>query len=99
MDFKIDTNRIYYKNDEKELAYIELAYTPDGLVVFEKVFVDPLLRGQGIASKIMNFAADYFLKENITVVPMCSYANTWYMRHENYSKGAKMPDDGPRCKL
>ena len=99
MDFTIDNNKIYYKKEDKELAYIDLDYTPDGLVVLEKVFVDPELRGLGVASKLMAFAANYFSEEKITVVPMCSYANAWYQRHEEYLKGAKMPEDGPRCKL
>lgn len=99
MKFDINSKKVFYKEDDKELAYIELDYTPDGMVVFEKVFVDPELRGQGVASQIMTFAADHFRKENITVVPMCSYANTWYLRHEDYLEGVFMPENGPRCKL
>ena len=44
MDFTIEKNKIYYTKDNQELAYILLDYTPDNLVVFEKVFVDPQLR-------------------------------------------------------
>ncbi len=99
MDFTIEKNKIYYTKDNQELAYILLDYTPDNLVVFEKVFVDPQLRGQGVASKIMQFAADYFKEKNMKVVPMCSYANSWYLKHEEYLIGAKMPEDGPCCKL
>ncbi|MGD1822372.1 MAG: GNAT family N-acetyltransferase [Pleomorphochaeta sp.] len=99
MEFIIENDKIFYSENGNELAYILLDYTPDGLVVLDKVFVDPSLRGQGIASKIMTFAADYFKKEKITVVPLCSYAHTWYLRHEDYSDGIKMPEEGPRCKL
>lgn len=99
MNFEINNEKIFYSVDNKELAYILLDYTSDGLVVLEKVFVDPSLRGQGIASKIMEFAAEYFKNKKIITVPMCSYANTWYLKHKDYLEYAKMPEDGPRCKL
>ncbi|NCD06142.1 MAG: N-acetyltransferase [Spirochaetia bacterium] len=99
MIFNIEEKKINYIVDNIELAYIDLDFTPDGLVVFEKVFVDPQLRGQGVAGQIMKFAADYFLEKKVTVVPLCSYANTWYLKNKDYLLGAKMPEDGPRCKL
>jgi len=99
MEFLVEKNKINYKENGKELAYVLLDYTPDELVVLEKVFVDQSLRGQGIASKIMQFTADYFKDEKRVVVPLCSYANTWYLKHEDYMDFVKMPEDGPRCKL
>lgn len=99
MNFTIEDNKIVYRNEGNTLAYISLDFTPDGLVILEKVFVDPSLRGQGVAGKIMTFAAKHFKDEKIQVVPLCSYANAWYLKHDEYLEYAKMPEDGPICKL
>lgn len=41
----------------------------------------PALRGTGAAGKLMQNIADHAQAENLTIIPICSYAATWLKRN------------------
>ena len=43
--------------------------------------VPPDLEGQGIAGKLVRAALDYARKQNLRVVPACSYVHNFMRRH------------------
>lgn len=82
MEWIYEKERIYSKNEEgKVIAEAILKEKSNGEMDIEHVFVDSSLRGQGIASKIMEVVSEHLRKEGIKTTATCSYANTWL--HKN----------------
>ncbi len=65
----------------------KLDYIEDGKnFVITHVGVDPSLRGQGVAARIVQVSLEYARKHNLRVVPMCSYAAAYIRRHPEYNE-------------
>jgi predicted GNAT family acetyltransferase len=54
--------------------------------VITHVGVDPSLRGQGVAGRIVEVSLAYARKNDLRVVPMCSYAAAFIRRHPEYAE-------------
>lgn len=65
-----------------KLDYIE----DDKNFVITHVGVDPSLRGQGVAGRIVQVSLEYAQHRNLRVVPMCSYAAAYIRRHPEYAE-------------
>jgi uncharacterized protein len=65
-----------------KLDYIE----DDKNFVITHVGVDPSLRGQGVAGRIVEVSLEYARSHNLRVVPMCSYAAAYIRKHPEYAK-------------
>ena len=50
--------------------------------MIDHTFVDPSLRGQGIAGKLMGKVIEMAREEGYKLVPVCSYAVAYFRRHE-----------------
>lgn len=62
----------------------------NGEVDIEHTYVNPLLRGKGVAGKMMEVVAEYLRKKSLKATATCSYANIWLKKHwESYSDIAK----------
>ncbi|MFA6791417.1 MAG: GNAT family N-acetyltransferase [Candidatus Izemoplasmatales bacterium] len=48
------------------------------------VYVDPSLRGQGIASELMALAYHHLKDRNRLIVAKCPYAIDWFKKHPEY---------------
>lgn len=82
MDFKIEENRIYIENEEgKILAEIEYEKIENNKYSIYHTFVDEVLRGQGIASKLVEKAVAEIKKKGGEPVATCSYAKAWLEKH------------------
>ncbi|TDM00707.1 GNAT family N-acetyltransferase [Macrococcus carouselicus] len=70
MEIKQAGNRFYI--DDKA----EITFYPEGekTIVINHTFVDPSLRGQGIAKQLVDKVIDYARENNLVIVPLCSYA-------------------------
>ena len=65
----------------------KLDYIEDGKnFVITHVGVQPELRGQGIAGKIVQVGLEYAKARSLRVVPMCSYAAAYIRRHPEYAE-------------
>ncbi|WP_161879002.1 GNAT family N-acetyltransferase [Alkalibacterium sp. MB6] len=79
MEFVKGTNRFYKEEDGKLLA--EVTFVDQGdVVAIDHTFVDPSLRGQGIAEKLVDRVVEEMEKENKKIVPVCPYVVTLFDR-------------------
>lgn len=80
-----DKNAIRLVNDAGTvLGHVEFAKDADGVYDISHTVVDPSLRGQGAAGKLVRAAADVIRSEGATTRATCSYAASWLARHDDY---------------
>ncbi|MBP1756170.1 MAG: hypothetical protein H6Q59_2568 [Firmicutes bacterium] len=86
MEFIQEENKIYL-NDENNhmLAVVTFPKLQDNMVNIDHTFVDPSLRGQGVAGKLMEAAVAYFRSNGLKAKPTCSYAVKWFSEHPEYN--------------
>lgn len=84
MDFITEKDRIY-ATDPSGNVIAEVTFpTKNGVSTIDHTFVDPSLRGEGIAGKLVKLAADKILAEGNKIAATCSYADVWFKRHPEY---------------
>jgi len=93
MDWKYEKGRIFY-NDEKGELMAEATYVDLGnkIIDIDHVYVNPVLRGQGVAEKVMKEVVCFLKKEGIKANATCSYANSWLKKNRD-EYAAIMTDD------
>ena len=80
--FKTEANRIFLSDDAgKTIAEITFCETSPGTYTIDHTFVDSSLRGQGIASKLVEATVKEILSRNCKVAATCSYAKKWLEEH------------------
>ena len=83
MDLKKEENRIYLDDENgKVLAEIEFEKLEDNNYNIYHTFVDELLRGQGVASKLVEAAVNEIKARGGKVKATCSYAKAWLEKHK-----------------
>lgn len=55
-------------------AYIRFSFRDENTISVDTTFVDPKLRGQGVAGKLTQKVAELAIEEGYKVIPVCSYA-------------------------
>lgn len=86
LDFKYESNRIFAEDSNgKLLAEITFPTIQDGLVDLSYVFVDPSLRGQGIADQIVRAAIAEIRKRGVKAIATCPYVRGWFDRQPDES--------------
>lgn len=84
MELQYQPQRIWLEDaDGKLLAEVTFPIA-EGVATINHTFVDASLRGQGIAGKLMQAAADYLKENGRKIHPTCSYAVSWFQTHEAY---------------
>jgi len=87
MNWKYEDGRIF-STDEKGELMAEVTYVNQGAgtIDIDHVYVNPALRGQGVAGKAMIVVTEYLKKNGLKATASCSYANTWFTKNrEQYS--------------
>ena len=56
----------------------------EGVVEIKRVYVSPILRGQGVAHEMMLEAYKTIKDKKLKVIPSCKYASVWFKRHPEY---------------
>ncbi len=74
-------NKIVYKVGGIEKGVLEFRVVGRQADIYH-TYVDDDLRGQGIASKLVEMAFDYFEKNGYEVRCSCSYAKNWAIKHD-----------------
>ena len=81
MDFILEKNKIYYlDNSGKLLAEITYIDLDDSTVEADHTFVDPSLRGQGVAEKLVEALVEEIQKQDKKIKPTCSYVVKLFQR-------------------
>ncbi len=81
MEF-VKNGNSFLKNDESGKMIAEVTYVPSGedKVILDHTFVDPSLRGQGIAAQLVDKVVEEMEKEGKKIVPLCPYAKELFDR-------------------
>ena len=86
MEFISESGRIYAENDNGEVV-AEITYTVnDGIATINHTFTDDSLRGQWIAGKLVQTAAEQIIKNGYKLRATCSYAVSWLNKHPEYKQ-------------
>lgn len=64
-----------------KLSEITWYHRADGTRVLDHTFVPPALNGQGLAATLTEAALTLAQKDQVRVVPQCSYVARWVERH------------------
>jgi predicted GNAT family acetyltransferase len=64
----------------------ELNYETEGGTTIDiyRTYVDPALRGKGIAQELMKKAVDFAESDGLAVRPTCSFAVSFFRGHDEY---------------
>ena len=74
MEIKHIENKGFFISDEKGEVIAELTYKKEGNKLnFDHTYVSRLMRGQGIAEKLLDAGVEYAEKNGYKIVPVCSY--------------------------
>lgn len=68
-----------------EIAGFAEYFDDDGYRQFPHTEVDPSLRGQGLAGKLVGFALTATREEGLKADPICPYVATFIQRHPSYA--------------
>lgn len=75
MTFTYETNKISYVMDGEELAWITFPSNESGTVWdINHTFVDPSLRGQGIANQLLAEVVRLATEQQVGLKPTCPFA-------------------------
>lgn len=84
MEFLEEKDRIYAEDDKGNVIAEVTFPTEDGVSTIDHTFVDPSLRGGGVAGQLVQLAADKILSEGNKIAATCPYAVAWFKRHPEY---------------
>ena len=84
MNFIKEEKEIYLLDEQhKKVAFITFPLE-NGYYHLDHTYVDDCLRGQGIASKLVNLVMQEARAHHRMVYITCSYARTWIQHHKEY---------------
>jgi predicted GNAT family acetyltransferase len=88
MDLKLKkASNGYYVGDSAQEAVARITYVtkePD-IIIIDHTFVDPSLRGQGIALKLVDEMVKFARDHKKKIIPVCSYAVKVLERDPKYN--------------
>jgi hypothetical protein len=103
MDWIFENGRIYSIDENKELlAETTYTYKANGDVVIDHTWVSPLLRGKGVAGKMMEAVAGFLREHSLKASATCSYANAWLKKNRKaYADiiSDNFDDEATACKM
>lgn len=84
MNYIYEDHRVYVKDDqEKVIVNATFPFIEPGVVNVDHTYVDPALRGQGIASQLMQHVYQYAKTKGYKMVATCPYAVVWFKKHKD----------------
>lgn len=103
MDWIFEEGHIYCsKQNGGILAEATFYYKNDGLIDIDHTYVDPNMRGQGIAGELMKAVSDYIRKKGVKATASCSYASAWLKKNiDEYSDiiSEELNDESMSCRI
>lgn len=74
-----------FQNEQEQSVIAEIEWTEtDGQMVMTHTYVSDQLRGQGVAKKLLDRAADYAREHDLKMKPVCSYVVSAFERSNEY---------------
>ena len=98
MEYIIEENRIYAKNDDgKIVAEIDFEKVDENTYNIYHTFVDESLRGQGIANELVTRAYKEITEvRKSKVTATCSYVSKWLEKNKNKEENIEKMNKKPR---
>ena len=85
MIFQHEANRIFATSPSGS-TLAEVTFPASGGVAdINHTFVDPSLRGQGMADKLLSSAVTQIRSDGLKALPTCPYAIKWFQEHPEHS--------------
>ncbi|MDT2830114.1 GNAT family N-acetyltransferase [Vagococcus carniphilus] len=83
--FQEEKNRFVLKEEGKDVA--EITWQMKGLrhMVVDHTFVDSSQRGKGLAEKLVLAVIEKAKKEDLKIIPTCSYVVSYFDKHKEYN--------------
>ena len=83
---ELDGDSYAFRSTTEGQVIAEISWTMlSDVMVMDHTFVSPDLRGQGVAKKLLDRAADYAREKNFKMEPICSYVVTAFERYDDYN--------------
>lgn len=73
----------YYENGER-LAEITFKFIDENVIDVNHTFVNPILRGQGMAKQLVNVVVNEAREKGWKIKPSCSYVSKVFEQDETY---------------
>ncbi|MEA4939313.1 MAG: GNAT family N-acetyltransferase [Christensenella sp.] len=84
MNWIYEPGRVYGVDETNTcLAEATYVFLDNRTVDINHTYVDPSLRGQGVAGEMMEAVAQQLRQDGLKAVASCSYANAWLMNHRD----------------
>ncbi len=103
MNWKFEDERIYGSDEKGELmAEVTFAAKENGEANIDHTYVNPVLRGRGIAGELMEVAAGHFREKGLKATASCSFANAWLKKNRDVYADILSSDfdaDAAACKI
>ena len=79
-------HQAFYIGESQDSADAIITYKveSDHVIVANSTFVDPKLRGQQVAKKLLDRLAEYARNHNLKIRPTCSYVVKAFERYDEY---------------
>lgn len=85
MEIKRGKGKFFIGNSETDfVAHITFKNGGNNVIIIDHTLVDPSLRGQGVANKLLAAVVKMAREENLKIVPVCSYAVAKLTRTDEY---------------
>lgn len=84
MEYITEKDRIYALNPSGRVIAEVTFPAINGVSVINHTYVDPSLRGQGVADQLIRKAIEKITADNNKIGASCSYAVAWFSRHPEY---------------
>lgn len=78
-------NLFYMGNKNNPDAYIKYSFRDENTLSIDSTFVDPKLRGKGVAKQLTEKVVELAEENNYKIIPVCSYAVKYFEDHIEHS--------------
>lgn len=83
--FLFEDGRFYLEDEQgKTVAFVTYVKNSDHVLIIDGTFVDPSLRGQGIAIKLVDAVVELAKKEGKKIIPVCPFAVKLFDKNREY---------------
>jgi len=102
MEFLAGVHKFYLGEESHPTALVTYFEERSGVWVIDHTFVDPSLRGQGIAEQLILRVVEEARRVGAKIIPQCSYAVVQFQRKKEYADVLETTHtlgDGAHCKV
>lgn len=82
MKYTREPNRVFAENEKGNfMAEVTFPEYEEDIVTIDHTYVDPSLRGQGVATELMRHAYEHIKANGKKARATCPYAISWFRRN------------------